>query len=87
MTYYCSACGKETEPRLYEPGAGASCCEEAPLLVLDLWEECPEGGFRIKRYRPLTEREERELAEQLYTEEHADDTPAKRRRARWLEDS
>lgn len=35
MEYFCSICRQPTQPRLYEPGAGAVCHPESWLMVLD----------------------------------------------------
>ena len=73
---YCSSCRQPTDPMLCEVGPSASCCREAALLVMDLWEECPEASFRIKRFRPLTDDELADVEAELM-----DDLPRAQRRA------
>lgn len=75
MTYYCATCKKECEPQLWANGEiiGASCCEESPLMVEELF------------LRPLTESEMTDVAEALHKEADAERTPQERRAQRRLD--
>lgn len=83
--YLCSQCRQPCKPQMHYVGVVADCpngCVEAPLLVWDdeicathhEW-QCRQDmldNCQFGSYRPITEAEERDLADELAADEQAD---------------
>jgi hypothetical protein len=84
MIYFCSECRKECTPRLCEVGIEADCHEEAPVMVEGDWQvdESTQMVSPPVYLRPLTDREESDLTEELWRENDSESTPAMRARDR-----
>jgi hypothetical protein len=71
--FRCENCKRPCQPRMYESGIGADCCEEAYLLIDD-------DGL----LRQLTAKEELDITDSVIADADAERTPAQRARHNWM---